>query len=419
MTTAKSAPDVADPVPEPSPWKDRNFLIFAAGNTLNNIGEAVYAVALPLLVYDLTGSLAIMSLLAAVVPASLLLGPWLGVIVDRWGPRVMVLPGLVLQVVAAVVLNIVGLSGEAPVALLFGLALLIQIGGVLYQTGWMAGVATMFPDRPGRARGSLSSLFVATRIAGALLFAAALPVLGYPGLLWLNVLTFIAPIVVWYLGIHPPQPAPAGRVRGRLLPDFREGWQVLRANRLVVDITVIGLPVLFVSSIGTATLVIFHLRNHWHLGPSEVAAILMASRTGGLLGTLLVSQGRQLMRRSSFVAVAFGIACCLVVMATPWLPMLIVGLVLMSALQGALIVSTQMIVYKQLPARAIGRVTGLLDLVEGAPMLVAPLIIPLLSAAVGVQTTFAVLGVVAVSAFPYLVRSGSDQRRAVGHHESG
>jgi MFS family permease len=371
-------------------------------------------VALPLLVYDLTGSLAIMSLLAAVVPASLLLGPWLGVVVDRWGPRVMVLPGLALQIAAALALNLAGLSEGAPVGLLFVLAVLIQLGGVLYQTGWMAGVPTMFPAAPARARGSLSTLFVATRIVGVVLFAAGLPALGYAGLLWLNLLTFIAPIVVWWMGIHPPQPVsvPSAPGNRRMLNDFRAGGRILWANRLVVDITVIGLPVLFVTSVGTTTLVIFQLRDGWHLGPSEVATVLTASRIGGLLGTLVVSQRRPLRRRSSFAAVTFGIAAALLALATPWLAVVIVGLAVMSLLQGALVVSAQMIVFKQLPASAIGRVTGLLDLVEGTPMLLAPLLIPLLSAVIGVRATFTVLAVVAVSALPWLVRSGSNRRRS-------
>jgi MFS family permease len=410
--TDLSTESVAVQVPEPSPWRDRRFLIFAGGNTLNNIGEAIYAVALPLLVYDKTGSLTVMSLLAGVIPASLLLGPWLGVLVDRWGSRVMVLPGLLVQLAAAVALNVLGLSGKGSVWLLFIFAVLIQLGGVSYQTGWMVGVARMFPDGPARARGSLSSLFVATRIAGAVVFAAALPVLGYKGLLWVNAMTFLAPIAVWLMGIHPPQlprvPRSAGR---RILPDLVEGWQILRSSRLVVYVSVIELPVLFVSSVGTTALVIFQLRSHWQLGASEVAAILTSSRVGGLLGTLAVSQRQRLMRRSSLVAAAVGISASLFIMAIPWLPMLIVGVVLLSTLQSALVVSAQMIAFRHLPANAIGRITGLLSLVSGVPAVVAPLLIPFLSAAVGVEGTFAILGVLALSALPYLARQASARRR--------
>ncbi|HTZ43819.1 MAG TPA: MFS transporter [Jatrophihabitans sp.] len=407
-----SPTDAAERAPEPSPWRDRRFLVFAAGNTLNNIGEAVYAVALPLLVYDMTGSLTVMSLLAIVVPASMLLGPWLGVVVDRWGSRVMVVPGLLVQLAAALALNVVGLSGRGSIWLLFVLAVLIQLGGISYQTGWMVGVARMFPDCPARARGTLSSLFVATRIAGAILFAAALPALGYRGLLWLNVLTFLAPIAVWLMGIHPPRvPAGTATARARLLPDLAEGWRILRSSELVVFVSVIELPVLFVSSAGTTALIIFQLRSHWQLGASAVAAILTSGRIAGLLGTLVVSQRKSLMQRSAFVVAAVGISASLFIMAAPWLGTLIVGMAVLSTLQSAMAVSIQMVLFRNLPAHAIGRISGLLNLVSGVPTILAPLIIPLLSAVVGVEGAFAVLGLLALAAFPYVARRATAQRQ--------
>ena len=143
-----------------------------------------------------------------------------------------------------------------------------------------------------------------------------------------------------------------------------------------------------------------------------MAAILTASRVGGLLGTLAVSQRQRLMLRSSFVVVAAGISASLFIMAIPWLPMLVVGVVLLSMLQSALVVSTQMVIFRHLPANAIGRITGLLSLVSGVPAILAPLLIPPLSAAVGVEGTFAILGVLGLSAFPYLARQASASRRA-------
>ncbi len=398
--------DPANRVMEASPWRDKRFLIFASGNTLNNIGEAIYGVALPLLVYNRTGSLTMMSVLVAVVPASLLLGPWLGVIVDRWGSRVMVLPGLFLQAAAALALNLVGLGGHASMWLLFGFAVLIQLGGVVYQTGWMTGVATMFPADPGRARGTLSSLFVASRIAGTLVFAATLPYLGYLGLLWINLATFFAPIVVWLLGIQPERPRPSTGQRN-VLSDMADGWRLLRRNRMVVRATVIGLPILFVSSLGTTTLAIFDMRMDWHLQARTVGTVLMVRAISGLLGSLLVSQRRKLALRSTFLISTAGWAGCLFAMAAHSLPVFLVALVLSSALNSAFVVTSTMMTFKYLPATVIGRASGLISLIEGVPQLTAPLVIPTVSAAAGVGGTFVVLGGVSCLALVYFARTWS------------
>jgi MFS family permease len=407
--TAETAkvPGPADRAAEASPWKDRSFLIFASGNTLNNIGEAIYAVALPLLVYDRTGSLAMMSVLAAIVPASLLLGPWLGVIADRCGSRVMVLPGLLLQAMAALALNLVGLGGHASMWLLFGLAAAIQLGGSVYQTGWMTGVATMFPACPKRARGTLSSLFIASRIVGALLFAVALPYAGYLGLLWINIATFFAPIAVWLLGIRPQRPQPSAARHRHILSDMSDGWRLLRGNRTVIHATIAGLPILFVSSVGTTTLATFDMRMDWHLGNSTVGIVLMARAISGLLGSLWVSQRRRLALRATLLFAAVGWVGCLIAMATHLLAVFVVALVFSSALNSAFVVALTMMRFKYLPAAVIGRASGLIDLAEGIPQLAAPLVIPVVSATVGVPGTFVVLAAVACVALAYLARTRS------------
>lgn len=105
--------------PRWNPWRDRSFGVFAVGNLVNNIGESAYTVALPLLVYQLTGSLGAMAVLMAATPVALLLGPVLGAVVDRHGSRVLVVPGLLLQLVAAVCLNVLLLVDDAPLWPLF------------------------------------------------------------------------------------------------------------------------------------------------------------------------------------------------------------------------------------------------------------------------------------------------------------
>lgn len=48
------------------------------------------------------------------------------------------------------------------------------------------------------------SLFVTSNIVGPLLVAVGVGLVGYLGLLWFNAATFLAPIAVWLMGIHPP-----------------------------------------------------------------------------------------------------------------------------------------------------------------------------------------------------------------------
>ncbi|MGH3345222.1 MAG: MFS transporter, partial [Carbonactinosporaceae bacterium] len=258
----------------PSPWRDRRFVIFAAGNLTNNIGDAIYAVALPLLVYELTGSLAVMSLLAALAPATLLCGPLLGAVADRFGARALVVPGLIVQLVAAFLLNLSATGEKAPLWALTLFGALIQIGGAAYRQGWMSGIPTMFPSNAVRTRGTLGSLYVASTIIGPAIVGVGLSWLGYLGLLWLNLATFVAPIVVWWLGIHPPPPVARTDPGGfRIHHEVAEGWRIIRAHRRFFQCTMMVLPIDFISSIGTLTLATFYLRDRWHVPADDVGTI--------------------------------------------------------------------------------------------------------------------------------------------------
>lgn len=376
-----------------SPWKDTSFRVFAAGNVANNIGDAVYAVALPLLVFDLTGSLQLMSLLAALGPVALVLGPVFGLAADRWGPRVLVVPGLVVQMGAALLLNVAAFSLGAPFLLLFVTGALVQLGGGMYRSGWMAGIPSMWPQDPARARGALSSCYVATTVIGPGLAAALVARVGYDVLLWFNLLTFVAPIVVWQMGIHPAPVAP-DRPRSSPGRELAAGWSILRRSSQVFRVMLVSLPFDFVSSAGTVTLVIFHLRDRWDMSPGGVSAVLLAANVGALAGSLLVSERDSWPLRRLLAIGLVGVVACLLAMPAPFLPAVVVAFVVFFVVDSALAVATEMLVYRAIPAEAIGRSNGFWRLVHGIPQLLAPLFISVLGDLVGSSATFLVLAAI-------------------------
>ncbi|MEV6022806.1 MFS transporter [Streptomyces sp. NPDC052036] len=389
---------------KPSPWRDRRFRIFAAGNVVNNIGEAVYTVGLPLFVYARTGSLTVMSLLAVLTPATLLLAPVLGAIVDRHGARVLVVPGLLVQAAAAIALNLTGLSAHAPVWPLFVFGALVQIGGAAYRMGWMTGVAHMFPDNPVRSRASLGSLYTVTNVVGPLLVSAALLWVGYAGLLWFNVVTFFAPIVVWLTGVHPPRQRPAdggdGMVRGLV-----DGLRVMRATPVLLHAVLVFVPMLLVGTTGTMTLSLFRLQHDWDLSPRTVGLVLVAVRIAGVLGTVLVSERKTFPFRAIVLVGTVGMGGALLLMASRSEPVFVAAMVVMFGFQAALGVASDLMVFTFVPADALGRVGGIVDLVLGLPVLAGPLAVPALADALGAPATFLAFGGLQLAGLLWLWRT--------------
>ncbi|MFF8675005.1 MFS transporter [Streptomyces sp. NPDC015242] len=393
----------------PAPWRDRRFVVFATGNFVNNLGEASYKVGLPLFVYELTGSLTTMSLLAALAPFMLLLSPWLGAIVDRWGPRVFVVPGLLVQLAAAVALNLAVLAGHASTAVLFALGALVQLGGEMYRTGWIAGVATMFPRNAARSRAVLSSLFVTSNIVGPLLVAVGVGLVGYLGLLWFNAATFLAPIAVWLMGVHPPakERGAGGAGPGRrptLVRDILDGWHVMRAEKRVLYVQLTSLPLHFVSGVGVLSFMVWYLRDHWHMSASGVSTAQAVANVGALAGSVYIAARARTRPRIVLAGAAVVMTGALFAMALPSTWVFIVCMVAFFTMRSAMTAVTAMIVVKYLPPEVVGRAEGLFNLMSGLPILLAPLLIPLVQGTWGDVAVLLFLGAAAGLSLLCLVR---------------
>lgn len=388
------------------PWRDRRFVIFAAGNLVNNIGDAIYAIAIPLLIFSLTHSLIAMSALAVLTPATLLIGPLFGAIADRRGPRVLVVPGLVVQLAAALALNLVIAARYQALALIIALSALVQIGGAAYRQGWMTGVPSMFPDMPVRARGTLSSLYVSSTILGPMILGATVGWLGYLGLLWVNLATFGTPIVVWMVGVRPPN-VPRARARQAkhlLWREIAEGWDVMRRSPQVLRFTIAVLPLELVASAGTITLAIYYLRDHWHLAAGSVGAIFTAVSVGALAGSLAVSERMRFRLRPVLAVGTIGMAGCLLAMALPALSAFMIALAFFFALDSAISAASDMLLVKYLPRSAIGRAAGISRLIHGVPLVLGPIAVPLIAGLAGVRVTFVVLAALALLSVVMVLR---------------
>ncbi|MDH6228067.1 MULTISPECIES: MFS transporter [Streptomyces] len=402
-------PQQTAPDEELAPWRDRRFLVFATGNFVNNLGEAAYKVCLPLFVYDLTGSLVTMSLLAALAPAMLLLSPWLGAVVDRWGPRVLVVPGLMIQLAGAVALNLSVLAGRPSTAVLFCMAALVQLGGEMYRTGWITGVPGMFPRNAARSRAVLSSLFVTSNIAGPLLVAVGLGLVGYLGLLWFNAATFLAPVVVWLLGVHPPAKArPATAAGGRLVSglgrDILDGWRVVKAEKRVLYAEAIALPLHFASGIGVLSFMVWYLRDEWHVPASGVSTAQAVANLGALAGSVYIAARARTRPHIVLAASATAMTLSLIAMALPSTTLFVICMVVFFTMRSALTAVTAMINVKYLPPEVIGRAEGLFNLMGGAPILLAPLLIPVVQQAWGGTAVLVFLGLTASLSLLLLAR---------------
>lgn len=398
---------------ELSPWRDGRFRLFAAGNLTNNLGEGMYTFAMPLLALSYTGSLATMALLVAVTPLVITVaGPLLGHVVDRYGSRVLVVPGLLLQLTASIGLNIVLLSGPAPIWSLYVAEILVQIGAVSYRAGWMAGIPAMFPENPGRARGSLSMLFQISLIAGPALAAILVGPIGFQGLLWLNSLTFVAPLVVWFLGVNPV----AGQDRYRvvsasLVESLREGLRIFSRGGKMGALISLMVPASFVFSTATVTLFVFLASSRLGASVTEIGIALAIANIGGVVGAFITAEiPRWQIRMVAVLALVSATTCLIVIGAGAGLILATAALTVFQVCDNVISVATEMEMFSSVPPELIGRATGTWRLATGLPSVAAPAAIAAANGHLGPQAIFLVLAAVCAAPLVWLLAHRSALR---------
>ena len=391
---ASAAEDVAR---SRSLWGSPRFLVFSAGVFTNNLGDGVYAVALPLLSYDLTRSLQVMVLLAAATPVSLLVsGPLFGYVADRYGSRLLVVPGLAVQFGAALALNLLLAAGRPGTGTLVVCQFVVQVGGAMYRSGWFASLPSLFPHQPGQARGILSAQFQATTVLGPLLAGALVGPLGYQTLLWLNLITFAAPAVVWFGGIRAPREGDGGSPPVGLVPSLVDGWRTLRTCRPVFIAMLLMIPCELLASTGTLNVALFYLRDRLHFSNAEVGGVVTVVNVATTACALLVSRRSRIRLRTVATAALVAMTIGLLVLPIPTAVLVIPALIVLFSAYGTITTAAEMVVYDTLPREVIGRVYGFWRLVCGSANALGPAVISAANAVLDVRGAFLVLGVISL-----------------------
>ena len=152
----------------------RNATLFVAISLLSGFGSTAMALVVGIWILDLTGSSSVAGLTGLSVYAPLLVGPWLGAVVDRLPRRPMLIG--VNVVLAAVLLTLLAVRSRDQVWLIFAVMVARGLSYVFLDAGETALLpAALSADALGRVNGWRSSaqegMKLVAPLAGAALYA--------------------------------------------------------------------------------------------------------------------------------------------------------------------------------------------------------------------------------------------------------
>lgn len=363
--------------------------------TASQWGDVFAAVALALLVFDLTGSaLGVSAVVLAEILPVLLLAPLAGSLVDRL-PRVWVMVGAdLMRAVLAIALVFLADNVVAIYVIAFGLS----VGAVLFNPAANSTLpAIVDDDELIAANSGIWTAAVLSQIALAPVAGIAYAALGPGPAFAINAASFLVSAAV-LVRLRLPAP-PARTVRHGVFADAVAGIKVLIADRILRALAA-GQLLAALSAGATSALLVVLARDHLRLEPSGYGLLLGAIGIGAVLGPLVLTRLVTNPRRPAFVFGPYLLrgVVDLVLAAVTALPVALAALAVYGLGTSSGAVTFNSLLQSHTPEPVRGRVFASFDMLWQLGRLLSLLLGGALAAAIGIQAVYYLGGALLIAA---------------------
>lgn len=294
--------------------RSRNYRLFFVGQLVSLVGTWMAQVAMSWLVYQLTGSKLLLGTVAfaSQIPG-FILGPWVGVMVDRWNLRRTLIITQTLSMLQAFTVAILTLTGVIKTGQIITLALIVGVINAFDMPARQSFVVHMVEKREDlpNAIALNSTMFNASRLIGPTV--ASLVLVGLReflpeysiflriGLCFLaNGVSFIA-VIVALLAMHVTLQSNGKRKSGAL-GELREGWRYAFGS---LPIRMLLMNLAIISLMGTPYTVLLPVfaKDVLHGSEGTLGMLTASIGCGALLGGLRLAARRSVLGLGKWIAI--------------------------------------------------------------------------------------------------------------------
>jgi predicted MFS family arabinose efflux permease len=289
-----------------SPWRvlsHPEMKRYFIGSVASDFGTWIQNTAQVLLAYKLTHSAFAVGLVTcAQFSSPLVLGPWAGVMANRFGSRSTLLGTQVMSALIAGTLGILEFTHSLTEPYLIAGAVAIGFFFTFALPARTVTVRTLVPEEKVKAAMAMDSVsYNLGRALAPVLSVAVIITIGFGWAFEINALSFVVFSVV--LLRLPHRPAESAKTRSPVLIGFKIAWQrprIMILLLMVASVTVATDPILVLGPALSRT--VFHASTDWS------AYFIGALGTGSVVGSLLPRQGKPSIRRAAVVLGLLGLA---------------------------------------------------------------------------------------------------------------
>ncbi len=316
-----------------APLRVRNFRLFWISGIVSNTGRWFQAVAVPIIVLDITGSAGWVGIagFAQLLPTALM-GPLAGAIADRYPRRRVLLITQSVQALLAFGFMAMWISGIRSVGAYVTASVVSGVAGGLNLPAWQAFVSELVPrDLLMGAITLNSAQFNAARMIGPAMAGVMVAAVGPAWAFGINGVSYAA--VLLALTMMRLDPLPIDRSSPmRPVREFIETLAYIRRRPGIVT-AILAVSLIGMFGLSVQTLSVVMAEDVFHRGGGGFGLMLSMVGLGAVLSSPFITQMAGRVRRSRIQGAAlvlYGTAISLLAVS-PWFGLALVAMTIMGA----------------------------------------------------------------------------------------
>lgn len=390
-------------------WKNKSFIYIWFGTIIYDLTFHIYILALPLIIYEISQSTLAMSTMRALDFApNVILGIFIGVIVDRTNRKNFMRYSILLQVILLISLVFLLEKSTPSLWMIYIIGFLVSVFGYSFWNGFHSSLPQIVKkEQLTTANSAISFVYQIINIIGPSLAGVLLFTLSYSyGL----VVTVIG-LCIMVLLISLTQVEENHLQRNKVIQpksfweDIKEGWIEVKQNNKLFSMTITILCLNIASGISSAVL-IFYALNQFKLTSNQLGIVVASSAIGGIVAALIAKKSREILGRGKLIIIAIYVGAFgqfLLFISSNWI-ILMAGMILIGFCSVFINVHYQTLRQESTPAHLLGRVSGTTSMLMKIATPIAFLGAGLLGERIDVSWIFLISSIIMIFLTGVLVR---------------
>lgn len=260
-----------------------------SGQTFSNLGEQLYLIAIPWLVYEMTQSTLTMGTVAAIIAfPQIIFGLIIGVVIDRFNKRKIMMYSTVLQVILMTLLPTLYLSNALSIYHIYIICFLYSLGSLIFLSTYRSALPQLV-ERTNlvKANSLIQSSLTIIRVIGPIIAGILIANFGVHNALYVNMFSFIILYLV-LINIKFPNEKRQyhQKVKTTMIREIKEGIQFIFSNKSFLHINILS----FFVNMGMAmslSMMVFYLHGDYDFTAQQVGYVFAISGAMAFLFSII------------------------------------------------------------------------------------------------------------------------------------